>query len=135
MRSGEGGNAEVEPLTNYFVGRSSRAFRAGQSSAGAMLTAVNRDFRDDVAADRMPASAYTAGVDFLHEWRNREWSVSGSLSGSAIDGTARAMSFAQRAAARYFQRPDADHLEPDSTATSMRGYSVRLEARRRAGFI
>jgi hypothetical protein len=37
----------VEPLTNFFVGRARADLRAGQSSVGGMLTAVNRDLETD----------------------------------------------------------------------------------------
>lgn len=40
---------------------------------------------------------------------------------------------AQRSSARYFQRPDAEHLEVDSAANSLAGYSARLDVGKRAG--
>ncbi|HEV2130153.1 MAG TPA: DUF5916 domain-containing protein, partial [Longimicrobiaceae bacterium] len=40
---------------------------------------------------------------------------------------------AQNSSARYFGRPDADHLELDPTATSLSGYTAQLQIRRQAG--
>jgi hypothetical protein len=39
----------------------------------------------------------------------------------------------QRQSSRYFQRPDAGHVEVDSALTSMNGYTARLELGKRAG--
>ncbi len=43
------------------------------------------------------------------------------------------ISDAQTSSARYFQRPDAHHIELDPNATSLSGYTGSLELRRQAG--
>jgi hypothetical protein len=73
------------------------------------------------------------GVDFRHEWANRAWSANGSVSGSNIFGNPLVMVAAQRSSSRYFQRPDADYVEVDSSATSMRGFATRLDVGKRSG--
>jgi hypothetical protein len=72
-------------------------------------------------------------MDFRHEWANRAWSANGSVSGSTIFGNPLVMVAAQRSSSRYFQRPDADYVEVDSSATSMRGYAARIDVGKRSG--
>jgi hypothetical protein len=84
-------------------------------------------------AAELRSSAYTGGLDFSHEWDNRSWALSGYLAGSRIAGEAGVIEDAQTASARYFQRPDAGHVDLDPTATSLTGYTGSLELRRVAG--
>lgn len=123
----------AEPLTNYFVGRVRKDGRAGRSSVGAMLTATNRSLGTDELAAGFRDSGYAGGIDFRHEWSNRSWVLRGSLVGSRIAGDARAVTRVQRFGNHFFQRPDADHLEVDSAATSLSGYSVGLALAKQAG--
>jgi hypothetical protein len=127
------GNTDVAPLSNYFVGRIRRDFRNGQSAIGGIGTAVNRDLSADALAAELRSSAYTGGVDLFHEWGNRSWSLTGHLAGSRIAGDAAVIEAAQSASARYFQRPDAGHVELDPTMTSMSGYTGEISLRRQAG--
>jgi hypothetical protein len=123
----------AEPLTNYFVGRARRDMRRGQSALGGMLTMVHRNLDDDVAEATLRSAAYTGGLDFRHEWRNRVWGVSGFVSGSHVEGSRSAIRLAQRSPWRYFQRPDADHLELDTTRTSLTGLSTQAQLQYRQG--
>jgi hypothetical protein len=125
--------AEVAPLTNFFVGRLRRDFRDGQSAFGGIATAVNRDLGDPETASELRSSAYAGGLDFLHEWADREWSLSGYVAASRIAGDAEVMEDAQTSSARYFQRADADHLELDPEAASLTGYTARVELSKQAG--
>jgi hypothetical protein len=126
-------NAVAEPLTNYFVGRIRRDGRDGRSSLGAMLTATNRDLGSDLLQATLRESGYAGGIDFRHEWANRSWVLRGSFVGSRVAGDPRSMAAVQRYGNHFFQRPDADHLEVDSAATSMSGYSVGLALGKQAG--
>lgn len=126
-------DALVEPVTNYLVGRVERQFRGGRSTVGAIGTAVNRRIGDTRLATDMRSAAYVGGVDFSHEWADRTWSVSGYLAGSRISGEPEVMSAVQRSSARYYQRPDADYLEPDPNASSLAGYAAKLELEKEAG--
>jgi hypothetical protein len=123
----------AEPLTNYFVGRLRRDLRAGMSVMGGMLTAVNRDLDSDVARATLRSSAYTGGLDFRHEWARRTWSLNGFVSGSHVQGSTDAIGLAQRSAWRYFQRPDADHLELDADRTALTGLATQLQLTHRRG--
>ena len=127
------GEAEIAPRTNYLVARVRRDFREGQSAIGGIGTAVNRNLGDESLAQELRASAYTGGVDFFHEWANRSWALSGLVAGSRIAGEAGVIEDAQSSSARYFQRPDAHHIELDPTATSLTGYTTSLELQKQAG--
>jgi hypothetical protein len=124
---------EVEPLTNYAALRARREMRGGQSFLGAIATAVNRDLSAEASAARLRSAAYVGGIDFRHEWSNRTWSANGFFAASSIYGSRATILSSQLSSARYFQRPDARHLELDSSATTLRGYSALLDIGKRAG--
>jgi hypothetical protein len=125
--------AVVEPLANYLAGRLRRDLNGGRTTIGGLATAVNRRLDDVTEVSFLRSAAYTGGLDFRTETASRVWSLFGSVSGSHVRGSAAAISAAQRASARYFQRPDADHLDFDPDATSLSGYRVQLDAGKRAG--
>jgi hypothetical protein len=97
--------AEVEPLTNYFVTRLRRDFRQGATQVGGIVTAVNRDLRDPAISSLLRQRAFVGGLDVNHAWMNRRWGLHRSGSGSRIDGWYAAVSLAQRSSLRYYQRP------------------------------
>ena len=125
--------AAVEPLTSYFVGRLRKDARQGQTTVGGMLTAVNRDLDGEAMRAGLRASAYVGGLDFKHEWGRRSWSLTGAVTASHVTGDSTAILAAQRAPARYFQRPDADHLEVDPRARRLGGYAATLALGKQAG--
>jgi len=120
----------VEPLANYFVGRLQKDYRHGNTRVGGMLTAVNRRI-DDPQLEFLHESAYAGGLDFLHQWHDRDWYLAANLLGSRVAGTEEAMLATQTSSARYYQRPDKDHTAVDSTLTSLAGHagSARLYGR------
>jgi hypothetical protein len=126
----DGANVEsstpVEPLTNYFVGRVRRDFRGGQTLLGLGGTAVNRDLSDSAFKNLLRSSADVGSVDFEHNWAKRQWQLTGALSRSLIEGSRVVIRNAQQSSARYYQRPDADYLAVDTTASSLGGYSAKL---------
>jgi len=126
-------NWTAEPLTNYFAGRVRRDAREGRSSFGAMVTTVNRALEIGTAAERLHRGAYAGGIDFRHEFSGRTWVLQGSVVGSRVSGEPAALVRTQRLGNHFFQRPDAEHLEVDSTAVSMSGYSVGASLGKQAG--
>ncbi|CAN5852934.1 hypothetical protein BH23GEM6_BH23GEM6_23590 [soil metagenome] len=131
--SGNPALTNVEPFTNYMVSRLRRDYRAGQTDVGAMFTAVNRDLQDELAQQRLHSAAYTGGVDFRHQWAERSWTLNGFVSGSHVQGSEAAMLRTQRFPWRYWQRPDADHLEIRPDATSLTGVSAETSLAFRRG--
>ncbi len=116
----------VEPLTNYFVGRVSREFRAGSTILSLGGTAVNRNLHDTVFKNLLRSSADVGSLDFEHRWANRQWALTGAISGSSINGNRSVIRSAQVSSARYYQRPDASYLSIDTAASSLRGNSLKL---------
>ncbi len=123
---------EVEPLTNYAVGRVKRDLRGGATQVGGMFTAVNRDLSDARLAF-LRRAAYAGGVDLTHRFGRNRWSLSYTLAGSYIRGDTLAIQRAQRSSARYFQRPDAGHVAYDPTRTSLAGWASSLSFARIQG--
>ena len=111
----------VEPLTNYFVGRVQQDFNKGTTTIGGIFTAVNRDINTP-ALDYLPKAAYTGGLDFQHNWKERTWYVAGNAEYSKIKGSTTALITTQTSSARYYQRPDAKYLSVDSSLISLPGY-------------
>jgi hypothetical protein len=128
------GNREetVEPFTNYLIARAQQDFGQGTSQVGGMMTAVHRNIDDD-HLDFLHSSAWAGGVDVTHRWKDRAWYVALNGLASRVSGDPAAILRTQRASARYFQRPDNDYRDVDSTATSLTGYSGALRFGRSAG--
>ncbi len=116
----------VEPLTNYFVGRLQKDFNKGETMLGGMFTAVNRDI-ENPDLNFLHTAAYTGGIDFQHNWKERTWYVAGNAEFSYVKGDEEAIINTQRSSARYFQRPDADYVSVDSSLTSLSGVGGTLK--------
>ena len=125
--------AIAEPRTNYLVGRLRRDLLGGRTRLGMMVTGVNRTLGNSVLRAGLHSAAYQAGVDLNHEWADRTWSIAGAFASSLVRGSPDALSTTQRSSARYFQRPDADHLEVDPTSRSLAGYYAMLKLAKIAG--
>ena len=120
--AGHGLRSPVEPFSNYGVVRVQKDFREGRSAVDFIGTVTNRkkDIADELG---LRSGAYTGGIDARHRFGAERFEVSGYLLGSHISGTESVIESAQRSSARYYQRPDADHLEVDPTWTSLGGWS------------
>ena len=115
----------VEPFTNYLVTRVQKDFNDRNSFIGGIFTATNRDIKDNVSFLRK--SAYTGGIDFRHNWKNRTYYVLGNITMSNVNGSKEAIERTQRSLTHLFQRVDADHVEVDPNRTSLTGTGGRLE--------
>ncbi len=114
----------VEPLTNYSVLRVQKDFAEGRSAIGGIVTTVNRRLPESLSDLR--SAAYAGGVDARHRFGGGNWEISGKLLGSYIRGSNDAIAAAQESSARYYQRPDADHLTYDPARTSLSGTNGSL---------
>lgn len=115
----------VEPLTNYGMLRLQRDFREGRSAVGVIATAVMRD-QEVADALGLRRGAVTGGVDFRHRFHGEEYEIAGYVLGSNVRGSESALDLTQRSAVRYYQRPDAGHVDYDPTRTSLSGGSAFL---------
>lgn len=123
----------VEPLSNYLVARVRKDGDQGRTSVGGMLTAVNRQLSSDPLEATLRSSAYAAGTDFRMESPGRAWALVGSAAYSRVAGDPAAMVAVQTSGNHFFQRPDATHLDVDTNATSLTGYSVGASLTRQGG--
>ena len=114
----------IEPTTNYGVVRLRQDLRGGESSIGAIVTAVNRD-NDAFTSSYLRHSAYVGAMDFRHRFPGGRYEISGSLDLSRVAGSDSAIALTQRDAAHYYQRPDA--LRYDPTRTSLSGDDESLQ--------
>ncbi|MEX0275078.1 MAG: DUF5916 domain-containing protein [Flavobacteriaceae bacterium] len=119
--------ALVEPLTNYFVGRVQKDFNDRNTFIGGIFTATNRDKLSEEVSF-LHTSAYTGGLDFKHNWNNRDWYVGGNLILSHVKGSKEAIQNTQEGINHLFQRVDAEHVEvnPDRESLTGSGGNVQL---------
>ena len=113
--------AVTEPMTNYGVARVRRDMRGGQTSIGGIVTTVHRRLGEDNGLEWLPGSAYAGGLDWRHRFLNGQWQFNGFLLQSTVRGDTLAIQRLQTSPARYFQRPDAGHVEYDPRRTALNG--------------
>ena len=135
FRTGAGGDTTMtaEPSAEYFVARARRELNDGGSLIGGILGIVHRNLDDPIARASLRSDAVSGGADFRHEFGNREWVLRGDVQSSFVRGAPAALIGVQTAANHFFQRPDARHLEVDSAATSLFGYTTGLSLVRQGG--
>jgi hypothetical protein len=129
------GRSIVEPFTNYAVARIQRDI-GRRFGVGMLSTSVRRRLETKALRDGLVESAYVAGSDaylFLDE--KRDWVIVGNIAGSRVDGSSTVIENLQKAAQRYFQRPDAPHVRLDPTRTSLSGYTGRINLNRNSGLL
>lgn len=119
-------DVRVEPLTSYTVGRVQQDYKDGNSTLGAIFTSTNR-FIHDPYLEGMNRNAFTGGIDFLTQWKEKKYFLDAKLIGSSISGSADAISNLQLSSARYYQRPDAKHLRFDPSQTQLAGHGGRIK--------
>jgi len=124
----------VEPFTNYSVVRVQNSKPDGTSGVGLMATSTLRDLDDPVSQAALNKRAFTGGVDgFLKLDEEARWAVKGYVAGSHITGSPEAISELQTSSQRYYQRPDATHVELDPDATELKGWVSRLALNKESG--
>ncbi|MEW5900660.1 MAG: DUF5916 domain-containing protein [Acidobacteriota bacterium] len=116
----------VEPLTNYFALRLQKDYHQGDTIFGAMLTAVNRNLKDP-GLNFLHDTAYSGGLDFYRTWKNKSYFFSLKTVFSRVEGSPEAILRTQKSSVRYFQRPDADHVELDPGRTHLSGHGGTMD--------
>lgn len=123
---------QVEPLTNYFVGRLQKDFNDRNTFVGGIFTATNRMNMPD-NLDYLRTAAYTGGFDVRHQWNNRKYFIGGNVIFSHVKGSELAIEATQRSLTHLFQRVDAGHVEVDPTRTSLTGTGGKIEGGKQGG--
>jgi hypothetical protein len=123
---------EVEPLTNYFIGRVLR--EKDRSGIGILATGVQRELSEPALNDMLPEQAYAAGMDaYYYLDAKKNWVVHGRLAGSWLTGSPTAINRLEQSPQHYFQRPDAPHVSLHPDATSMKGWTGSINLNRQSG--
>jgi len=118
---------EVEPLTYYGVSRALREFKDRRHGIGAMASVVQRQFDDASLEDQLNRGTYVGAVDGWTSFGpERLWVLSGWAAATNVTGTRARILDLQQSSRRYYQRPDAGHLDLDPDATSLRGAGARV---------
>jgi len=126
--------ATVEPLTNYFVGRTIKDFRGGQSAIGAIVTTTLRDLDGgDPRLALLTDRAVVAGVDGRSRFGGGNYELRAAVLGSNVHGGTSAISRIQLSPGHYFQRPDANDVEFDPTRTSLSGWLADVKVEKTGG--
>jgi len=126
----EFGREQVEPMTNYFVSRVTKEIGAN-SRVGMLLTSVNRRLPDELSSLRR--NSLGGGVDGYTSFRDKSWVFEWLAAGTRVSGTEEAIALTQQSSSRYFQRPDAGHVELDPTRTSLSGWSGKAMLSKQTG--
>jgi hypothetical protein len=124
----------AEPLTNYTVMRGTRSFGESTRALGFMATSTLRDLSNANAEASLVRGAYSMGVDgwtYLDE--GQRWALKGYAGGSYVEGSEDAIASTQLRSTRYFQRPDADHLDYDPERTNLSGWASRVMLNKEKG--
>jgi hypothetical protein len=129
---GERSKETVDPQTTYLVGRIQQDINKGNTILGGMVTAVNRKI-DDQHLEYLHDHAYSAGIDFLHNWKKRKYYIRFNGIVSNVSGTTEAITRTQRANEHLFQRPTAGYVSVDSARTSLTGTGGTLAVGKNSG--
>lgn len=86
-----------------------------------MFNSLYRDINTDALRNSLTDQAYSGGIDFEQSWSNRKYRLNGHITGSYISGEPVVIERIQRSSARYYQRPDADHLKLDANRNHLGG--------------
>ncbi|MGW9685074.1 DUF5916 domain-containing protein [Flagellimonas sp. 2504JD1-5] len=121
----------VEPFTNYLIARVQKDFNQNNTFIGGIFTATNRSLEDNV--DFLHSSAYTGGLDFRHQWKNRKYYLTGNLIFSNVNGSSNAITRTQSSITHLFQREGASYLAVDTDAESLTGTGGNLQVGKASG--
>jgi Domain of unknown function (DUF1083). len=123
---------EVEPLTNYAVGRVEKDLNGGNTQIGGMVTSTIRNI-DSPQINSLHRSAHAAGINFNHSWKDKKWYFSFNSYMSHVEGDSSAIVSTQESSAHYFQRPDAANVRLDSSRRQLTGSGGKLEFGKSSG--
>ena len=124
----------VEPQTEYAVVRLQQEVGRQASTLGSTFTAMRREMDGrPTLANALARAAYSGGVDWRLRFQQGRYAISGWAGFSYVAGDSVAIARVQRSSAHFFQRPDADHLDYDTSRRSLSGLTASLRADKDAG--
>ena len=126
----------IEPYTYYGVLRAQKDFNDGRSGIGFLSTLTTREFDRDELKDQMNSLSSFNGIDgytFLDD--EKEWVITGWTGFTHVSGNKNHILNLQTNSTHYFQRPDAENVSVDSSATSLTGFAGRVYLNKQKGNI
>jgi hypothetical protein len=132
--TGVRGVSPAEPLTSYTVGRILRTTNRGRVMYGVLGTATIRRL-DEPVFDRLHEQAVSGGANLSVRFGGDAYEMAVAAMGSRVAGSQLAISRTQLSSARYFQRPDNDYMDYDSTRTHLSGYAGYFKLAKVTGFM
>jgi len=123
----------IEPMTNFMVGRVQQDLNEGQTVFGAIVTSVDRFDNRGNGLEYLHDNARSAGVDLNQNILDRKFGFTARFGMSQVNGTQGAIYQTQTAPERFFQRPDNDYRNVDSTRTSLTGTFGAVTFGKRSG--
>jgi hypothetical protein len=131
---------DIEPTTNYFVGRLRQDLRNGDTRLGLIATHADRVLSDTTHQSRLRDRAAVVGADVQHFWNRRGYSFLAHAAVSEVSGDTAAIHRTQRTSAHYYQRPGRQvtsdglfDVSYDPNATALRGYGVYARVAKESG--
>ncbi len=124
---------EIEPMTYYGLARIQKEFGKDASTVGLMLTSVFRNMEENDITKFLAKNAFAGGADWDIRFDKGSYIINGHLGFSHLEGSSDAVTRLMQTSARYFQRPDASHLELDTNASSLTGATGSLKVSKKSG--
>lgn len=131
--NGTQGEEVVAPLTSYLVARAQQDIHAGKTVVGAIATHVRRLDNTRNELEKLHDQAVSSGIDLDHNFKDRKYGIKLKTMFSHVKGNSEAIYDTQTASERYFQRPDNNHRQADSTRTSLLGSAAAFSFGKRSG--
>lgn len=132
--SGNETSVPIEPPTFFNVVSAQQEFGQDASTVGFVLTSVIRNLGDNSQfTDIMNNKAFSGGANWNLRFDGGKYAIRGYTGFSHVRGSSKKITSLQQTSAHYFQRPDAGHVELDTTRTSLSGYTTSLRAEKRSG--
>ena len=121
----------IEPFTNYFVGRIQKDMNKRNTFLGGIFTSTNRSTNDKTSILRK--AAYTGGIDFRHQWKDRTYYLQTNFVASHVKGSPESILATQQSLTHLFNRVDATHVNVDPNRTSLTGTGGLIEIGKNGG--
>lgn len=126
------GREPVEPLAQYSVVRLVRDFNKGQSGVGVIGTSTIRQI-DDTRLDFLRSRSLISGANGWYRFGSNRYEARALVLGTMVHGSPASLVLTQRSSVHRFQRPDATHLDYDTTIVDMSGWAGEGAVQKIAG--
>jgi hypothetical protein len=134
VESARYGRAVVAPRTTYLVASAQQEIGRDASTVSVLMTGVDRGLESGSAlANLLNERAFSGVVDTRVRWSGGKYDMSAFLGFTHVRGSTAAILAQQRSSRRYWQRPDAAHVEVDPTRTSLTGTIMGVNHSKLAG--